>query len=295
MSQFELAHLRFDAKRMPALKQDTTAASAVHEEPTKKKKKKKKKKNVCCTRRPTLRRAGLTEHIRSSLASGHAWRAFVVRAAQRLHLAPCTPSPAPDDGAPRGPPTTAASNAERTLRARNADAQRSLASVRVGRSTASQLPTRRSARVSARQHTLPANLDMFALVFQARSDKCPPRALHCEFEVTIALPLVALRSGHLLDDHASPCHSSEHPRASTSAPRARPGRAAAALATAGPARRYDAISPALCCAACSGRVALGGLYQRRGSTPAHAYVGGTCGDAGSGSMLSVCSSLCCSN
>ena len=155
MSQFELAHLRFDAKRMPALKQDAADSSAAHDQ-------------------PTLRRTDLTEHIRSSLASGHAWRAFVSRASQRLQIAPCPPSTAPADAAPSGPTTIAASNAKCALRARNADAQRSLASVRVGRSTASQLPTRRSARVCARQHTLSANLDMFALVFQASSNKCPP-------------------------------------------------------------------------------------------------------------------------
>ena len=69
---------------------------------------------------PTLRRAGLTEHIRASLAPGHAWRAFVSQAARRLHLAPCPPAPELDDTTTCAPATEAASNAECTLRARRA-------------------------------------------------------------------------------------------------------------------------------------------------------------------------------
>ena len=228
MSQFELALLRFDAKRMPDLKQDEAGSMDMADE-------------------PTPRRAGLTAHIRASLAPGHAWRACVLRAAQRLCL---VPMPESVDTAPRRPAAEAPTNAERALRARNADAQRSLASVRVGRSVASQLRTRRSARVSARQCTSP-DLDMFSLVFQASSDKCPPRALHCEFASEIALPMVALRSGHLLDDHASPCHSLEHLRASVSMSRARPVRADAVLAptsspvTSRQTRLRSAAQPAL--------------------------------------------------
>ena len=228
MSQFELAHLRFDAKRMPDLKQDEAGSMDMADE-------------------PTPRRAGLTAHIRASLAPGHAWRASVLRAAQRLRL---VPMPESVDTAPRRPAAEAPTNAERTLRARNADAQRSLASVRFGRPAASQLPTQRSARVSARQYTSP-DLDMFSLVFQANSDKCPPRALHCEFASEIALPMVALRLGHLLDDYASPCHSLERLRASVSMSRARPGRADAVRAptsspvTSRQTRLCSAAQPAL--------------------------------------------------
>ena len=185
LSQIELAHLRVDAKCMPTLRPAGLGSSDVDAA-------------------PAPRRMGLTAHIRASLPPAHAWRALVLRAQQCLDPAPCPAGSASEASRHRRLGTDASSNADRALRARNANAQRSLASVRVGRSAASQLPTRRSARCPrANKH---CRLTWTcSLVFQECSDNCLPRALHREFTAEIALPLIALRSGHLLDEHASPC------------------------------------------------------------------------------------------
>ena len=260
MSQIELAHLRFDAKCMPALRPAVLGSG-----------------DVDAT--PTPRRMGLTAHIRASLPPAHAWRAFVLRAQQRLDPAPCPASSASEASRHRGLGIDASSNADRALRARNADAQRSLASVRVGRSAASQLPTRRSARLSARQQALPPDLDMFSVVFQACSDKCLPRALHCEFTAEIALPLIALRSGHLLDEHASPCCGP----ASLQVPTRGPSAVRAAAASAPPIQ-------ACCCAPNpvalrealrSRRAKFDGLHQYGACAPARTRLNAGSGDAGS--------------
>ena len=119
---------------------------------------------------------------------------------------------------------------------------------------------------------------LFSVVFQACSDKCLPRALHCEFTAEIALPLIALRSGHLLDEHASPCCGP----ASLQVPTRGPSAVRAAAASAPPSKPAAARQTRLRYAKRFFRRAkFDGLHQSGACAPARTRLNAGSGDAGS--------------